>query len=98
VFHIVRRVSLLKLLDLPEDAEKLAEMMGTKNTLEYTAQVSQIGSTHMGTVWRTCGFISHPDEIKALQIGEAFFYSKETGKVTKMKAKRSIQSNVLYAS
>jgi len=73
----------------PEDAEKLAEMMGTRNTLEYTAQVSQIGPTHMGTVRRTRGFIAHPDEIKSLQTGEAFFYSKETSTVIKMKARKS---------
>lgn len=72
-----------------EDAEKLASMLGTRNTLEYTAQVSQIGPTHMGTVRRTRGFIAHPDEIKSLQTGEAFFYSKGSGKVRKMKARMS---------
>ena len=61
----------------PEDAEKLAAMMGTRNTLEYTAQVSQVGPTHMGTVRRTRGFIAHPDDIKTLKTGEAFFFSKE---------------------
>ncbi len=73
----------------PEDAEKLAAMMGTRNTLEYTAQVSQTGPTHMGTVRRTRGFIAHPDDIKTLQTGEAFFFSKEGNKVTKMKARMS---------
>ncbi len=73
-----------------EDAEKLAAMLGTRNTLEYTAQVSQIGPTHMGTVRRTRGFVAHPDDIKSLQTGEAFFYSKESvGKVVKMKARMS---------
>ena len=71
----------------PEDAEKLAEMMGTRNTLEYTAQVSQAGPTHMGTVRRTRGFIAHPDDIKSLKTGEAFFFSKEDNKVTKIKAR-----------
>jgi hypothetical protein len=73
----------------PEDAEKLAAMMGTRNTLEYTAQVSQTGPTNMGTVRRTRGFIAHPDEIKALQTGEAFFYAKENNKVSRIKARRS---------
>lgn len=73
----------------PDDAEKLAEMMGTRNTLEYTAQVSQTGPTNMGTVRRTRGFIAHPDEIKALQTGEAFFFSKENNKISKIKARRS---------
>ena len=73
----------------PEDAAKLAELMGTRNTLEYTAQVNQTGPTHMGTVRRTRGFIAHPDEIKSLKTGEAFFFSKEDNKVTKMKARLS---------
>ncbi len=73
----------------PEDAESLAAMIGTRQTLEYTAQVSQMGPTHMGTVRRTRGFIAHPDEIKNLQTGEAFFFSKEAGNVTKMKARMS---------
>ncbi len=73
----------------PEDAEKLAAMMGTRNTLEYTAQVSQVGPTHMGTVRRTRGFIAHPDDIKSLKTGEAFFFSKGGNKVTKMKARMS---------
>lgn len=73
----------------PDDAEKLAEMMGTRNTLEYTAQVSQSGPTNMGTVRRTRGFIAHPDEIKSLQTGEAFFFSKENNKISKIKARRS---------
>lgn len=72
-----------------EDAEKLASMLGTRNTLEYTAQVSQIGPTHMGTVRRTRGFIAHPDDIKSLGTGEAFFYSKDSSKVIKMKARMS---------
>lgn len=73
----------------PEDAEKLAAMMGTRNTLEYTAQVSQIGPTHMGTVRRTRGFIAHPDEIKTLKTGEAFFFSKEDNKISRIKARMS---------
>jgi hypothetical protein len=70
-------------------SEKLAEMMGTRNTLEYTAQVSQVGPTHMGTVRRTRGFIAHPDEIKTLKTGEAFFFTKENNKISKIKARLS---------
>ena len=73
----------------PEDAEKLASIIGTANQLEYTAQVSQTGPTNMGTVRRTRGFIAHPDEIKSLQTGEAFFFSKDGNKVSKMKARMS---------
>lgn len=73
----------------PEDAEKLAAMIGTRNTVEYTAQVSQAGPTHMGTVRRTRGFIAHPDEIKSLKTGEAFFFAKESNKISKMKVRKS---------
>ncbi|MCB9995152.1 MAG: DUF853 family protein [Rhodospirillales bacterium] len=72
-----------------DDAEKLASIIGTTNQLEYTAQVSQAGPTHMGTVRRTRGFIAHPDEIKALQTGEAFFFTKERNRISKMKARMS---------
>ncbi len=73
----------------PEDAAKLAELMGTRNTLEYTAQVSEASPTHMGTVRRSRGFNAHPDDIKALKTGEAYFYSKEDNKVRKTNIRRS---------
>ena len=73
----------------PEDAAKLAELMGTRNSLDYTAQVSEDGPTHMGTVKRTRNFIAHPDEIKALKMGEAFFYTKEDNKIRKIKTRKS---------
>ncbi len=73
----------------PEDAEKLAAMMGTRSTLEYTAQLSQSGPTHMGTVRRTRGFIAHPDEIKTLKTGEAFFFSKEDNKISRIRVRKS---------
>lgn len=72
-----------------EDAEKLAAMIGTRSTLEYTAQVSDIGPTHMGTVRKTRGFIAHPDDIKSLQTGEAFFFGKEGNRIHRMKARKS---------
>lgn len=72
-----------------EDAEKLAAIIGTQSKLEYTAQVSDYEATHMGTVRRTRGFIAHPDEIKSLQTGEAYFISKEGSKVSRMKARMS---------
>lgn len=72
-----------------EDAEKLAAIIGTTHTLEYTAQVSESGPTNMGTVKQTRGFIAHPDEIKELQTGEAFFFTKDGNKISKMKARLS---------
>lgn len=73
----------------PEDAKTLAEMIGTRPSLEYTAQISQKEPTHMGTVRRTRGFLAHPDEIKSLGTGEAFYVSKHSHKVTRIKARLS---------
>ena len=73
----------------PEDAKTLAEMIGTRPSLEYTAQISQKEPTHMGTVRRTRGFLAHPDEIKSLGTGEAFYVSKHSHKVTRIKARMS---------
>lgn len=72
-----------------EDAEKLAAMMGTRKTLEYTAQVNQTGPANMGTVRSTRNFVAHPDEIKALKTGEAFFFAKEGNKISRIMARRS---------
>ncbi len=72
----------------PEDAALLAELIGTRNTLEYTAQIDTTGPTTMGTVRRTRGFIAHPDEIKALGTGEAFFFTKEGNKISKIKVRK----------
>ena len=73
----------------PEDAKTLAEMIGTRLSLEYTAQISQKEPTHMGTVRRTRGFLAHPDEIKSLGTGEAFYVSKHSHKVTQIKGRLS---------
>ncbi len=72
-----------------DDAEKLAALIGTRSTLEYTAQVSQVGPTHMGTVRKTRNFIAHPDEIKTLHTGEAFFFSKQDNSIRRMRARKS---------
>ncbi|MCK5385379.1 MAG: DUF853 family protein, partial [Alphaproteobacteria bacterium] len=72
----------------PEDAALLAELIGTRNTLEYTAQIDTSKPTNMGTVRRTRGFIAHPDEIKALGTGEAFFFTKEGNQINKIKVRK----------
>ena len=72
----------------PEDAEMLAQIIGTRNTTEYTIQLKENEPTQMGTIKHIKGFITHPDEIKRLQTGEAFFFSKEQECLTKIKARR----------
>ncbi|MBI1300069.1 MAG: DUF853 family protein [Alphaproteobacteria bacterium] len=73
----------------PEDAETLASIIGTRPSLEYTAQISQQEATHMGTVRRTRGFLAHPDDIKSLGKGEAYYYSKQNNKLTRIRARLS---------
>lgn len=70
-----------------EDAEKLAAIIGTRASLEYTAQVGGDNATQMGTVRRGRSFIAHPDEIKSLKTGEAFFFTKEGNKVNRIKTR-----------
>lgn len=72
-----------------EDAEKLAAIIGTRASLEYTAQVGGDNATQMGTVRRGRSFIAHPDEIKSLKTGEAFFFTKEGNKVNRIKTRLS---------
>lgn len=72
-----------------EDAERLAAIIGTRASLEYTAQVGGGSATQMGTMRRGRSFIAHPDEIKALRVGEAFFFSKEGNKIQQIKTRRS---------
>jgi conjugal transfer pilus assembly protein TraD len=63
----------------PENAERLAAIIGTQDSLARTYQVegrvAPIG-TGMGTWRETKEFIVHPDEIKRLQIGEAVIVRK----------------------
>lgn len=73
-----------------EDAERLAEMIGTRKTLEYTSKVDEDGTANTGSIRRSRGFITHPDEIKKLQTGEAYFLSKEGNKVKKLKIRKSV--------
>jgi hypothetical protein len=42
----------------------------------------------MGSVRQGRGFIAHPDEIKGLKTGEAFFFTKETNKVSRINARK----------
>lgn len=73
----------------PKDAQTLAEMIGTRPSYEYTAQVSQKEATHMGTVRQSRGFLAHPDEIKSLETGEAFYVSKSNYESTRIKVRLS---------
>jgi conjugal transfer pilus assembly protein TraD len=69
----------------PNDAEVLANLIGTESVFEVTAQLSaEQGSTGLGSVKQTREFIIHPDEIKRLTLGQAIFVNKQAFRVQKM--------------
>jgi len=69
----------------PENAEKLATVIGTKDTIQLTAQISMEGSTGLGSARQTKEFIFHPDELKRLSKGEAIVVKKENFSAQKVK-------------
>ena len=75
----------------PNDAEVLANLIGTESVFEVTAQLSaEQGSTGLGSVKQTREFIIHPDEIKRLTLGEAIFVNKQKFKVQKIRLRKGI--------
>jgi hypothetical protein len=56
----------------PQDAEELSRVMGTKNSMLITQQISTDGSTGMGSARPERAFKVHPDWIKELKVGEAY--------------------------
>ncbi|NJO38906.1 MAG: type IV secretion system DNA-binding domain-containing protein, partial [Rhizobiales bacterium] len=74
-------------LNAPEDATQVAELIGTKDGIEHTAQIDMIGATGLGSVRRTKGFIVHPDVIKQLRRGEAVFVNKNSGQVLRIRVR-----------
>jgi hypothetical protein len=74
-------------LNAPEDAKQVAELIGTKDGIEHTAQIDMIGATGLGSVRRTKGFIIHPDVIKQLPRGEAVFVNKNRGLVRRIRVR-----------
>lgn len=76
------------------NAESWANIIGTKNTVDTTYQLSSQGGrttpTGAGTMKFNKEYIYHPDEIKNLKVGEAFFISKDTGDKHKIKVNKPI--------
>ena len=68
-------------LNAPEDAQLVAELIGTRDGIEHTAQIDGMGATGLGSARRTKSFVVHPDSIKQLPRGEAVFVNKNTNKV-----------------
>ena len=66
------------------NSEQWANILGTRNTMEVTYQLGQqdgmTAETGLGSAKLVREFIYHPDDIKALKQGRAFFLSRDTGK------------------
>ena len=69
----------------PKDAEITAQIIGTKDKMQMTYQMSQSEATGMGTAKRVREFIAHPDDVKNLQQSEAFYLSRDNGKCERIK-------------
>lgn len=63
------------------NAEAWAGILGTRQSMEVTYQISQQSrtttTTGLGSARRVREFIYHPDEIKNLKTGEGFFLSRD---------------------
>lgn len=74
----------------PDDAEILANIVGTKNMFQITSQISaDQGGTGVGSVRETREFIVHPDEIKRLTLGQAVFVNKQNFRVQRVLLRQS---------
>ncbi len=73
----------------PADAGTLAEVIGTKNSLEITAHLGETGATGKGSARHVREFLAHPDAIKNLPTGEAFLANKNAGTVVRIKGRLS---------
>jgi len=64
------------------NAEKWANILGTRSTMEVTYQLQQKGldtsETGFGSARRVREFLYHPDDIKTLQTGKGFYLSRDT--------------------
>ncbi len=61
----------------PKNAEHCAEIIGTKESMAVTYQITDENSGTRGSMRKTRAFIFHPDDIKNLATGEAFIVSKD---------------------
>ena len=64
------------------NAEKWANILGTRATMEVTHQLQQKGldtsETGFGSARRVREFLYHPDDIKTLKTGNGFYLSRDT--------------------
>lgn len=62
-----------------KNAEMLAEIIGTRESLKTTYKIGEDGeTTGEGSLRPTREFVVHPDEIKSQKLGECVFLNKDT--------------------
>lgn len=61
----------------PKNAEQWAEIIGTRESMAVTYQITEENTGMRGSMRKTREFIFHPDDIKNLGTGEAFIVSKD---------------------
>lgn len=71
-----------------KSSEEWAKTIGTKQSIEVTYQIEQekyiSSATGLGSARKVREFIYHPDDIKQLRTGEAFYISKDERKYVKL--------------
>lgn len=75
-----------------KSSEEWAKIIGTKNTMSMTYRIEEkhnnTAGTGYGSARRVREFIFHPDDIKSLKTGSAFFVSKDTGEHSKINVRK----------
>ena len=74
------------------NAETWSSILGTRESVEVTYQVEQqsrvTNATGLGSAKRVREFLYHPDEIKTLATGNAFFLSKDNNFSCRLKVNK----------
>jgi type IV secretory pathway TraG/TraD family ATPase VirD4 len=90
-------VKIIHRQDVPTSAELLASLIGTEDDVLITRQINESGITGLGSIREEKRFIVHPDDIKRLEIGEAFVLKKfpkfEVSKTIIRRAEKDRQKN-----
>lgn len=60
-----------------KSAEDWAKTLGTRQSMEMTYQMNELGTTKKGSSRRVREFIVHPDDIKSQGVGEAVYMSRD---------------------
>jgi hypothetical protein len=70
------------------NSENWANVLGTQSTMEMSYQMKAVGGatvdTGLGSAKLVREFLYHPDDIKSLKTGQAFFLSRDTNKHCKV--------------